>query len=202
MPPMTTIALLFGSAYLLGSVPVGLLLTRWHKGIDIRGHGSGNIGATNVRRVAGNTLGSLTLLGDMAKGYLPVAAAQWLVPALHPGAPAAVAATAVAAFCGHLFPIALGFRGGKGVATALGATLAISPPAMIGVLLAFGVGLGLSRRVSVGSLTAAATLPGWVLWGTASWALSIGALIIAVGIAVRHWENIERLVAGREPPLI
>lgn len=201
MPPMTTTALFLLAAYLLGGIPFGLLLTRWFKGIDIRALGSGNIGATNVRRNAGNTLGALTLLGDLAKGYLPVTAVALLLPNGHPGMAAAMAATAVAAFCGHLFPLTLGFRGGKGVATAGGAYLAIAPAALLGVLAAFGLGLGISRRVSVGSLAAACALPLCVALATGSRPLSVGAVIIAVGIVARHRENIERLILGKEPAL-
>lgn len=201
MPSMTTIALLLTAAYLAGGIPFGLLLTRWRKGIDIRHHGSGNIGATNVRRIAGNALGALTLAGDMLKGYLPVLAVPWLLPANHPGLEAALAATAVAAFCGHLFPVGLGFNGGKGVATAAGAYLAISPLAILGILLVFLTGLAASRRVSVGSLTAALGLPLCVALATCSSALTLGALVIAVGIVARHGENIERLLAGQEPAL-
>jgi acyl phosphate:glycerol-3-phosphate acyltransferase len=201
MPSMTTIALFLLAAYLVGGIPFGLLLTRWRRGIDIREHGSGNIGATNVRRIAGNALGLLTLTGDMAKGFLPVAAVPWLLAPGHPGIAAATATAALAAFCGHLFPIGLGFRGGKGVATAMGACLAISPMAIVGVLLAFGLGLGVSRRVSVGSLTAAAALPFCVALTTHSPALTIGALLIAVGIFARHRGNLERVVAGEEPRL-
>jgi glycerol-3-phosphate acyltransferase PlsY len=198
---MTTVALLLLAAYLIGGIPFGLLLTRWRKGIDIRDYGSGNIGATNVRRIAGNALGLLTLVGDMAKGFLPVMAALWLMPADHPGRAATMAAAALAAFCGHLFPIGLGFRGGKGVATAMGAYLAVAPLAIIGVLLAFGLGLGLSRRVSVGSLTAAAALPLFVALTTHCLALTIGALLIAIGIFARHTGNLERVMAGTEPKL-
>jgi acyl phosphate:glycerol-3-phosphate acyltransferase len=201
MPSMTTIALFLLAAYLLGSLPFGLLLTRWRRGIDIRDHGSGNIGATNVRRIAGNPLGSLTLAGDMAKGFLPVAAVPWLLPSGHPGMAATMAAAALAAFCGHLFPIGLGFRGGKGVATAMGAYLAVSPVAILGVLLAFALGLGLSRRVSVGSLTAALALPFCVALTTHCLALTLGAILIAVGIFARHTGNIERMLAGKEPRL-
>ncbi len=201
MISITTIALFFTAAYLAGGIPFGLLLTRWRKGIDIRDHGSGNIGATNVRRIAGNTLGTLTLVGDMLKGFLPVWAVQWIIPAGHPGFEAALGAVAVAAFCGHLFPAGLGFNGGKGVATAAGAYLAISPPAILGVLLAFGVGLVASRRVSVGSLTAAAGLPIGVAMTTRSVALTIGALVITLGILARHQANIERILAGSEPKL-
>ena len=201
MPPMTTIALLLTAAYLAGGIPFGLLLTRWHRGFDIRDHGSGNIGATNVRRIAGNALGALTLAGDLMKGFLPVCAVPWIMPAGHPGLEAAMAAVAVAAFCGHLFPVGLGFKGGKGVATAAGAYLAISPPAILGVLLAFGMGLAASRRVSVGSLAAAVALPICVAMTTRSGALTIGALVVALGILFRHKENIERILAGSEPRL-
>lgn len=201
MPSMTTIALLLTAAYLAGGVPFGLLLTRWRKGIDIRDHGSGNIGATNVRRTAGNTLGTLTLAGDMLKGFIPVLAVQWFFASGHPGFESALAAVAVAAFCGHLFPICLSFQGGKGVATAAGAYLAISPLAILGILLTFGVGLTASRRVSVGSLSAAFSLPIYVAVTTRSVALTLGALVIALGIFARHRENVERLLIGKEPAL-
>jgi glycerol-3-phosphate acyltransferase PlsY len=201
MISITTIALFLTAAYLAGGIPFGLLFTRWRKGIDIRDHGSGNIGATNVRRMAGNTLGTLTLAGDILKGFLPVWAVHWIIPAGHPGFEAALAAVAVAAFCGHLFPVVLGFSGGKGVATAAGAYLAISPLAILGVLLAFGMGLMASRRVSVGSLTAAVVLPIGVAMTTCSVALTIGALVITLGILARHQANIERILAGREPKL-
>lgn len=198
---MTTIALFLTAAYLAGGIPFGLFLTRWHKGIDIRDHGSGNIGATNVRRTAGNALGALTLTGDMLKGCLPVLAAHWLLPAGHPGFEAVQTAAAVAAFCGHLFPLGLGFKGGKGVATAAGAYLAIAPMAILGILLVFLAGLAASRRVSVGSLTAALGLPICVALTTRSMALTLGALVIAVGIFARHEANIERILDGSEPRL-
>lgn len=201
MISITTIALFLTAAYLAGGIPFGLLFTRWRKGIDIRDHGSGNIGATNVRRMAGNTLGTLTLACDILKGFLPVWAVHWIIPAGHPGFEATLAAVAVAAFCGHLFPVGLGFRGGKGVATAAGAYLAISPLAILGVLLAFGGGLATSRRVSVGSLTAAVGLPICVALITCSVALTIGALVIALGILARHQANMERILAGSEPKL-
>jgi glycerol-3-phosphate acyltransferase PlsY len=201
MPAMTTVVLLFIVAYLLGSIPFGLLLTRWRSGIDIRSHGSGNIGATNVRRTGGNALGALTLVGDMLKGYLPVALVPFIVPTGHPAHAAALAGTAVAAFCGHLFPVFIGFKGGKGVATAGGAYLALAPMAIVGVLIAFGLGLGMSRRVSVGSLAAASALPVCAALATHSAALTLAALVIAVGIGAGHRENLERLMAGKEPRL-
>ena len=114
---------------------------------------------------------------------------------------AADAGTAVAAFCGHLFPVFISFKGGKGVATAGGAYLAVAPVAIVGVLIAFGLGLGMSRRVSVGSLAAASALPACVAFATHSPALTLAALVIAVGIGARHRENIERLLAGKEPRL-
>jgi glycerol-3-phosphate acyltransferase PlsY len=198
---MTSTALLFIAAYMVGGIPFGLLLTRWRRGIDIRAHGSGNIGATNVRRTAGNALGALTLLGDILKGFLPVTAVPLLVPPDHPAHAAALTGAAVAAFCGHLFPIGLGFRGGKGVATAGGAYLAVAPMAVFGALIAFGLGLAASRRISVGSLTAALALPPCVALATHSLALTLGAIIIAMGIWARHRENVERLLVGKEPRL-
>lgn len=186
------------AGYLLGSIPFGFLLARRLAGVDVRHTGSGNIGATNVSRAAGRSLGLLTLLLDAAKGGIPTAAAVAFLGS--PGAPGSwAAATGVAALLGHVFPVWLGFRGGKGVATALGVFLALTPLAALLALGAFGGTYAASRIVSVSSLAAVAT-------GTFAVALLHGsrspvtgaALAIFLLVVVRHRSNIGRLWRGEE----
>ena len=190
-------------AYFLGSIPFGLVLTRLFTSIDIRKTGSGNIGATNVRRIAGNRLGILTLIGDVLKGAFPV----YLSIALFMGeahglAQAVTAFVAAGAFAGHLFPVYLGFKtGGKGVATALGCFLVISPLSVFFVLILFIAVVKVTRRVSAGSLAATAVLSPAVWLITGSAAFSVCALLIAVMIFARHRDNIKRLLSGTEPAL-
>lgn len=196
--------LLAALAYLLGSIPFGLVLTRLFTSIDIRRTGSGNIGATNVRRMAGNRLGFLTLLGDVLKGALPVLLAIVLLWGEQPreSARAVAACAAVAAFTGHLYPLYLGFRtGGKGVATALGGCLVLSPPAVLVALAVFIAAVKISRRASVGSLAAAAALAPAVWLTTGSPAYLAGTLFMAVFIFARHRDNLKRLMAGTEPTI-
>jgi acyl phosphate:glycerol-3-phosphate acyltransferase len=193
--------LLAALAYFLGSIPFGLVLTRLFTSIDIRKTGSKNIGATNVRRMAGNLLGFLTLLGDVLKGAFPVfltlAVLRGEPPALVDGVTACVAA---AAFTGHLYPVYLGFKtGGKGVATALGGCLVISPPAVLFCLLFFVGVVKLTRRVSAGSLVAAIALVPAVWFTTASVAYLVLGLYMAGFIFFRHRDNLKRLLAGTEP---
>lgn len=182
------------AAYLIGAIPTGVLLTRLSGAADIRSAGSGNIGATNVYRVAGKKLGLLTLIGDALKGLLPVLAAQsWLSLET-----SGVALVAVAAFIGHCYPVYLGFKGGKGVATALGIFLVLSP---LAVLLAVGVFALLFwkwRYVSLGSISAAALTPLLVLLLEKNAALVLASLAIGGLIIVRHRANIERLLQGTE----
>ncbi len=190
-------------AYLLGSIPFGLVLTRLFTSVDIRKAGSGNIGATNVRRMAGNLLGFLTLLGDVLKGALPV----FFAVALFWGAPrepaqAITACVAVAAFGGHLFPVYLGFKtGGKGVATALGGWLVIAPLAVFCCLISFIGVVKITRRVSAGSLAATALLVPAVWFTTTSVAYLTGSLAMAGFIFMHHRDNLKRLMAGTEPTI-
>jgi len=196
-------SLLMLLAYFLGSIPFGLVLTRLFTSIDIRHTGSGNIGATNVRRLAGNLLGLLTLLGDVLKGFLPVLMAL----ALFRGEPRELAeplttCVAVAAFAGHLFPVYLGFKtGGKGVATALGGCLALSPPAALIFLSVFVLMVKTLRRVSIGSLTGAAALVPAVGFFTGSVAYTTGSLVMVGFIFFRHRDNLQRILAGSEPTI-
>ena len=191
---MVTPIILTILSYLLGSVPSGFLVGS-SAGVDVRGEGSGNIGATNVARTLGWKKGLLTLVFDVAKGFLPVLAAQLL----DLGAGAAAAA-GLAAFAGHLYPVILGFKGGKGVATAAGVYLGVMP---LGLLVLFGVFALVvlaSRRVSLASMAAAMTGP------VVAWALSYPVetvwlnLVIGLLVVVRHKENIRRLMAGEEAP--
>jgi glycerol-3-phosphate acyltransferase PlsY len=173
------------------------------RGIDIREHGSGNLGATNVYRVLGPRWGLPTLLLDMAKGALPV----WLAPRLpplaaFPGGPEWCAiAAGLAAIAGHVWTFLAGFRGGKGVATAAGVVLALAPLAFAGVVTIFVLTLALTRYVSLGSVLGAlalpvivaVTVPGGV--GSPRFAL---AVVLAALVVVRHKENLRRLARGEE----
>ena len=178
--------------YLLGSIPFGLLLTRMAGLDDIRQIGSGSIGTTNVLRTGRKDIAALTLLLDAGKGALAVVAmAAWggLVPALVAG---------VAAVIGHCTSPWVGFKGGKGVATGLGVVLAWAWPAGLLCLLVWLAGAFLSKRSSVGSLSAMAVAP-VLLWALAGPETALAGLLVA-GIAyVRHRSNIARLLAGTEP---
>ncbi len=179
--------------YLAGSIPSGLLLTMAFSNVDPRKRGSRNIGATNILRTAGKTLGALTLVGDCLKGLIPVLLALWLMRS-----DAWVGLIALSAFAGHLYPVFLKFKGGKGVATALGAYLGIAP---LAVLIDAGVFFGVVlkwRFVSLGSLTAAALMPILIAILTESKPYVITSLIIAGLIWYRHQDNIRRLFVGSE----
>jgi glycerol-3-phosphate acyltransferase PlsY len=186
------ILLLLAGAYLLGSIPTGLLLGKAY-GIDVRKEGSGNIGATNLYRTVGRKVGVMTLIGDCLKGLLPVLAVKY---SSLPGEYAAW--VGLAAFCGHVFSVFLKFKGGKGVATALGVFLALSPLAVAVALGVFVLLMLIWRYVSLGSISAAAVMP------LAVWVLGEGrvvgfvTMIVAVIVIFRHTENIRRLVAGTE----
>jgi len=180
------------AAYLLGSIPVGLVLARL-KGQDPRKVGSGNIGATNVMRAAGKTLGIITLLGDILKGLIPTGLAI-----LYGLSPVFVVAIGLAAFLGHLFPVYLRFKGGKGVATALGVFLALEPVAIPILLVVFIAVLLAWRYVSLGSLVGTALMPVLLLLFRAPLEYVVGSLIVGVLIYWKHRENIRRIVSGTE----
>jgi acyl phosphate:glycerol-3-phosphate acyltransferase len=187
--------LLIAFAYLLGSVPVGILLAKM-KGTDPRKVGSGNIGATNVMRAAGKVTGALTLIGDILKGFLPVAAAFMLdKPSL------VVAAVGLAAFLGHLFPIFLKFKGGKGVATALGVYLGLDPLAVLIAVIIFVLLLLKWRFVSLGSLVGVAAMPLLLYLRNIPNQYIYLVLIIGILIFIKHKDNIRRLIAGTENKL-
>jgi glycerol-3-phosphate acyltransferase PlsY len=179
--------------YACGAVPWGLVLAR-RASVDVRRTGSGNIGAANVARTAGPLLGVATLAADVAKGALPVLVARRL------GADAATeAVVGLAAFAGHVFPVTLGFNGGKGVATALGALAALAPYAALGGLSAFVAVFAVCRFVSVASLVGA-VVAGLVAAALgASAPVVVTALAMAAVIVARHRDNLARLRAGTEP---
>jgi len=188
---------LIALGYLCGAIPSGVLLARV-AGIDVRRAGSGNIGATNVARTAGMRLGLLTLAADAAKGVVPVAIAQLVtVGDVLP------AATAVAAFLGHLFPPTLGFAGGKGVATALGVSLMLYPVVTVPTIGAFLATLAATGWVSLGSMVAAILAPIVLLvLGDPAPAHLTASIVMAVLIVIRHRDNLARILAGTEPKVL
>ncbi len=183
-------------AYLLGAIPFGYVLVRLVRHEDIRDTGSGNIGATNVLRSGAKGLGVATLLLDLLKGYAAVRLARHLAPADYNLAVGA----AIAAVLGHVFPVWLRFRGGKGVATALGVFLALVPLAALVSLAVFLVIVLLTRYVSLASILAAAVMPiaGIALAPVRSPVVVAGFLSLALLIIVKHHANIRRLLAGTE----
>ena len=187
------VCLLVLTAYLLGSVPTGYIVGAL-AGVDVRKVGSGNVGATNVVRVVGKRQGIFTLVADAAKGFVPV------IFALNLGlTPVATAFVGIAAFLGHLYPVFLRFRGGKGVATALGVFLGLAPWATVGLIMVFAAVLLTTRFVSLSSMVAAVLAP-VALWLLSYPPVSIGvSFFIAVMIVLRHRENIQRLLSGAEP---
>ncbi|HUG89546.1 MAG TPA: glycerol-3-phosphate 1-O-acyltransferase PlsY [Planctomycetaceae bacterium] len=194
-------------AYLIGSLPFGYLTARWVAGIDIRREGSGNIGATNIARVLGAKWGAGVLVLDCLKGLLPV---LFLPPLLLPADGSGIGhvrvAAAVAAVVGHMFPLWLGFRGGKGVATSLGVALVVSPWGTLAAVGAFVACVAATRIVSLGSITAAVVFAGFQMWrlspqpfGAESWSVAALSLLVPVLILARHRSNVVRIVQGREP---
>ncbi|MFK5927412.1 MAG: glycerol-3-phosphate 1-O-acyltransferase PlsY [Desulfuromusa sp.] len=189
-----TLFFLLIAAYLIGAIPTGVILTRLVGGEDIRSAGSGNIGATNVYRVAGRKLGIITLVGDCLKGVIPLLIAQQGFNLAGQG----IALVALAAFIGHCYPVYLGFKGGKGVATALGIFLVISPLSVPCILILFIVVLWKWRYISLASISAAAAIPLLVLFFESSFPLFVATLIITAIVIWKHRANIERLRSGTE----
>ena len=188
---MTALVLLV--AYVVGSIPFSYFVARrWGIG-DVRRVGSGNVGATNVLRSAGWTPGLLALLLDASKG-----AAAVLLAARLGGSGGAAPLAAVAAVVGHVCPVWLGFRGGKGVATGAGAFVPIAPMAVLGALVVFGVVAGVTRYVSLGSVFGAAALAALVFALTGPGAAAVAGVIVALLVIVKHHENLARLARGSE----
>ena len=199
--------LIVAASYLLGSIPTGYLLVRFFRKQDIRTLGSGNIGATNVIRSGAKGLGAATFLLDVLKGAAAVWVGGWLAGAIFPPIPLhnAQALAALCAVLGHMYPIWLGLRGGKGVATAFGVFTVIAPWAALGSICVFIVVFALSRYVSLGSILGAIAFP-FFAWFTAPYGtpwtrgyviMTIVGLVAAM-IVLKHRQNIQRLLAGTE----
>ena len=182
----------FAGGYVLGSIPFGLLLTRLAGTADIRGIGSGNIGATNVLRTGSRILAAATLLLDGGKGAAAVLLGQFYGPDI-----AIVAAAG--ALVGHLFPAWVSFRGGKGVATALGIALALAPAAGALCCLTW-LAVAAFRYSSLAALVSIAAAPGFLWWLADPQKAEFG-LAMAVVVWLRHWRNLQRLMAGTEPKI-
>jgi len=183
---------------MLGSIPFGYILVRAFRGEDIRRTGSGNIGATNVSR-SSPALGAITLVLDVLKGFAAVA----LTRASYPTRGTLVGLSALIAIAGHMFPIWLKFRGGKGVATGLGAFILLAPWAIVVTMVVFATVAAISRRISLASIVAVAVFPlaGWILNPGETrpmLAFTAGASIL---ITAKHHGNIARLIAGTEPQI-
>jgi glycerol-3-phosphate acyltransferase PlsY len=194
-------------AYFAGSLPFGLIVARLFGGIDIRKEGSGNIGATNVARVLGAKYGALVLALDCVKGAVPTALLRVLL--LSSDSPQRVhlaVLSGVAAILGHMFPCWLGFRGGKGVATALGVALVLAPLASAVALCVFAFSMAVTRIVSLSSMIGACAFCGVEMWelsprpfGETTWSLALFSTVVPILIIVRHRANLARLIRGTEP---
>jgi acyl phosphate:glycerol-3-phosphate acyltransferase len=180
------------AAYLMGSIPFAQLLSK-RRGIDLRRVGSGNVGATNVLRTLGVRPAVLAMMLDAVKGTVAVLIAQRLTNGV-----AAPVAAGLASIIGHVYPVWLRFRGGKGVATAAGAFAVLAPVAAAVAVGVFLLTVALTRFISVGSMVAALTLAGWAIASDAPTIVAIGAAIGAALVLVGHRANVVRLVAGTE----
>ena len=193
---------IIGVAYLLGSIPFGILIVKARGGPDVRSTGSGNIGAANVARSAGALAGVLTLVLDSGKGYLAV----WLAERVAGSSARWMMIAAVACVVGHVFPVWLRFRGGKGVATTLGAFLPICRDAVALAAILWLLVVVFWRYSSLGSIVAAAALPVFVYFlyeprHAPPWYVSAGTVAISLLVLWKHRSNIERLIAGTESRL-
>lgn len=199
MPPITTdptiLAVVAVLAYLLGAVPFGIVITRALGLGDLRGIGSGNIGATNVLRTGHKGAALATLVLDAAKGGVAV-----LIARAATGGEDAAQIAGLAAFLGHLFPVWLGFRGGKGVATFLGTLIALSWPVGLAVCATWAVAALITRTSSVAALTAAASSAFWIFQFLEG-QMALLVLLLTILVYVRHAENLRRIKAGTEPKI-
>ncbi len=191
MTPLLVLAV----AYLAGAIPFGYLLVKWKTGADIRASGSGNIGATNVLRTTGRAAGIVTLLLDIGKGVFAV----WLAAVLTNSSPLWTSAAALAVMAGHAFPVFLKFKGGKAVASCVGAFLYLTPAALLAVMLVFVVIVWRTRYISLGSVVSAGMLPlgVWLILHPPAPVL-LASVIAGAFIIYRHKANIGRLRTGTE----
>lgn len=195
------VVLLAVASYFAGSIPFGLMIGRTIKGIDLRDHGSGNIGATNVGRVLGKKWGLICLVLDALKGLLPVALFPRLIcGADHPGLDDLAVLAGVATIVGHMFPCWLGFRGGKGVATSLGVVAMLSPWGLLVGVIAFFSSFAIFRIVSLSSMLAALCFGLFYLTPLSRHSTSLGVFSAAVPllIIIQHRANLKRLLRGEE----
>ncbi|MBI3752712.1 MAG: glycerol-3-phosphate 1-O-acyltransferase PlsY [Deltaproteobacteria bacterium] len=181
-------------AYFIGSIPTGIIVAKILGAPDPRTVGSGNIGATNVGRAGGKAAGIITLVGDVLKGFLIILLAFYIFGS----SPKEISIMGLAVFLGHIFPVFLKFKGGKGVATALGVFLAIGPLPAMAALILFVILVAIFRYISVGSMIAAASIPVFFSFFTSSQPYVPLAAVIAVFIILKHSDNIKRLIQGTE----
>ncbi len=185
---------LFPTSYLMGAIPFGRLISQRVAKIDITQRGSGNIGATNVARELGVKWGLLTLILDVLKGLVPVVVFRMLFPA----SPFGLGLVGLCALLGHQFTPFLRFRGGKGVATALGAYLAVSPLSCLGALVVFVLVVYKWDFISLGSMIAACSMPIFLVLSGKPWGIILISLVMAGFVCLKHRDNISRLTAGNE----
>lgn len=187
-------------SYLMGSIPTGLLVVRLARGLDVRQHGSGNVGATNVYRIAGKLPGVFVLIVDLLKGWAPVALVAGQAAALGAGLPAPTLKILLgaAAVAGHIWNPFLQFKGGKGVATALGVLFGLDPRVGLGCLAVWIGVVALTRYVSIGSVTAAFSAPFLMSLLGLPTAWTLGAIAVVLAIIARHRPNLLRLLHGEE----
>jgi glycerol-3-phosphate acyltransferase PlsY len=197
---MTLWLLTLTTAYVLGSIPFGYLLVRFVRQEDVRDTGSGNIGATNVARAGGTTLGIFTLILDAMKGFIAVFLVMQFAPDTANGPSTLAISAAVAAVVGHVFPVWLRFRGGKGIATALGVFIALAPLVALSSVGVFALIVATTRLVSLGSIVAAVSIPflAILLVPHRSTALLVGLSVISLLSIAKHHANIVRLLKGTE----
>lgn len=187
-------------AYLIGSISTGVVLSKLFGKVNLQEEGSKNIGATNVSRLMGKKWGVLTLIGDMLKGMLPIWIGQYLLAGENESTYYVVCLMALAAFFGHLFPVYLGFKGGKGVATAFGIFLLIGPKALLVAIPLFVLIVYWGKYISLGSIIVAGTFPILLIVFKYPIVSVLLSLIIAAAIILKHKENIIRLIRGEEKP--
>jgi glycerol-3-phosphate acyltransferase PlsY len=182
-------------AYLLGAIPFGYLLVKWTTGVDVRTGGSGNIGATNVLRTTGRAAGVATLLLDIGKGYLAV----WIAGRISEHSAVTMSVAALAVMAGHAYPVFLKFKGGKAVASFVGAFLCLTPLALAAVLVVFVIVVAWTRHISMGSIVAAATFP-LAVWLIQKPEVTVAMASVVAGafIIYKHSSNMRRLRAGTE----